>query len=161
MQTRISPRRQGDIGERSALSWLIDQGADVYLPFGHSPDIDLIANFGVRGLSRVQVKTSTVFQKRRWVVTLATRGGNQSWSGLVKHFSAERCDHLFVLVADGRRWFIPGCGRGRKLRTRAWRAEIRRVRGRTRPPVRGGSGGLIARLRAPRRGTRAVKGTRL
>jgi hypothetical protein len=26
---------------------------------------------------------------------------------LVKHFSSDRCDWLFVLVADGRRWFIP------------------------------------------------------
>jgi hypothetical protein len=25
----------------------------------------------------------------------------------VKHFSSDRCDLLFVLVADGRRWFIP------------------------------------------------------
>jgi len=40
-------------------------------------------------------------------VTLATRGGNQSWSGLVKRFSSDRCDWLFVLVGDGRRWFIP------------------------------------------------------
>jgi Holliday junction resolvase-like predicted endonuclease len=102
----ISRREQGDIGERSALSWLIDQGAKVYLPFGHSPDVDLIANFGDR-LSRVQVKTSTVFRQQRWVISLATRGGNQSWSGLVKYFGADRCDDLFVLVADGRRWFIP------------------------------------------------------
>lgn len=94
------------MGERSALNWLIDQGATVYLPFGHSPDIDLIANFGDL-VSRVQVKTTTVFRNARWVVSLATRGGNQSWSGLVKYFDAQRCDHLFVLVADGRRWFIP------------------------------------------------------
>ena len=106
MQTRISPRQQGDIGEKSALCWFIEQGVTVYLPFGHSPDIDLIANFGDH-VSRVQVKTSTVFAKGRWMVTLATRGGNQSWSGLVKYFGADRCDHLFVLVADGRRWFIP------------------------------------------------------
>jgi hypothetical protein len=33
--------------------------------------------------------------------------GNQSWNGIVKRFSAVRCDGLFVLVADGRRWFIP------------------------------------------------------
>jgi hypothetical protein len=26
---------------------------------------------------------------------------------LVKRFSPDRCDWLFVLVADGRRWFIP------------------------------------------------------
>ena len=45
--------------------------------------------------------------KGRFAVTLSTRGGNQSWSGLVKRFSSERCDWLFVLVGDGRRWFIP------------------------------------------------------
>jgi hypothetical protein len=106
MSGLISPREQGDIGERSALCWLIDQGATVYLPFGHSPDVDLVAGFGER-LVRVQVKTSNCMQKGRYAVTLATRGGNQSWSGLVKRFSAERCDYLFVLVGDGRRWFIP------------------------------------------------------
>ena len=106
MGERFSPRQQGDIGERSALCWLIDQGATVYLPFGHSPDVDLVAAFGDR-LVRVQVKTSSCVQKDRYMVTLATRGGNQSWSGLVKRFSAERCDYLFVLVGDGRRWFIP------------------------------------------------------
>ena len=34
-------------------------------------------------------------------------GGNQSWNKIVKRFSASRCDYLFVLVADGRRWLIP------------------------------------------------------
>ena len=111
MATRISPRRQGDIGELSALGWLIHQGASVYLPYGHSPDVDLVADFGDH-LTRVQVKTSTVFEKRRWHVSLATRGGNRSWSGLVKYFGADRCDHLFVLVADGRRWFIPAADVG-------------------------------------------------
>jgi hypothetical protein len=38
---------------------------------------------------------------------LCTRGANQSWNGIVKRFSASRCDRLFVVVADGRRWFIP------------------------------------------------------
>ena len=32
---------------------------------------------------------------------------NQSWNGIVKRFSPTRCDYLFVLVADGRQWFIP------------------------------------------------------
>jgi len=91
MDGRISPREQGDIGERSALCWLIDQGATVYLPFGHSPDVDLVAGFGDR-LVRVQVKTSNCVQKGRYTVTLATRGGNRSWSGVVKRFSSGRCD---------------------------------------------------------------------
>jgi hypothetical protein len=38
---------------------------------------------------------------------VCTRVGNQSWSGLVKRFSLSRCDYLFALVADGRRWLIP------------------------------------------------------
>ena len=33
---------------------------------------------------------------------ISTRGGNQSWSGLVKYFDGRRCDYLFALVADGR-----------------------------------------------------------
>jgi hypothetical protein len=104
--TRISPRLQGDIGEWSAIGWLIDQGAKVYLPLGHSPDVDVVADFGDR-LVRVQVKTSTVSRKDRFEVTLATRGGNRSWNGVSKLFRHAQCDYLFVHVGDGRRWFIP------------------------------------------------------
>jgi hypothetical protein len=108
MTTRISPREQGDIGERSAAVWLLSVArARVFIPFGHSPDTDLVAEMDGR-LVRVQVKTSTVRIKNgRYQVSVATKGGNQSWSGLVKRFSSSRCEYLFVLVADGRRWFIP------------------------------------------------------
>jgi hypothetical protein len=75
------------------------------VPFGPSPDWDLIAELDGR-LLRVQVKTSRCVQRGRWVVALCTRGGNQSWTGTVKRMSASRCDHLLVLVGDGRRWFI-------------------------------------------------------
>jgi MoaA/NifB/PqqE/SkfB family radical SAM enzyme len=102
----MSPRRQGDLGELSAMEWLASQGYAVYYPIGHSPDCDLIIDDG-RAFERVQVKTTTQFVKARWKVTLCTRGGNQSWNGLVKRFSAERCDRLFVLVGNGRRWFVP------------------------------------------------------
>jgi Holliday junction resolvase-like predicted endonuclease len=102
----ISPRRQGDLGEFSAMEWLASQGYSLYLPVGHSPDIDLIATDG-EALLRVQVKTTTHYRNRRWKVMLCTRGGNRSWNGVARFFSASRCDRLFVLVADGRRWFIP------------------------------------------------------
>jgi hypothetical protein len=102
----LPPREQGDVGERAALYWLVAQGAHVSIPFGHSPHYDLIADFGDR-LARVQVKTSACRQKERWAVTLCTRGGNQSWSGVVKKLDLDRFDFLFVLVADGRQWFIP------------------------------------------------------
>ena len=101
-----NPRRQGDLGEFSAIEWLWSKGYPVWYPLGHSPDVDLVTRFDGR-LVGVQVKTSTLPYKRGWALTICTRGGNQSWNGLVKRFSADRCDWLFALVADGRRWFIP------------------------------------------------------
>lgn len=107
MTGSLTPRRQGDIGELSAMEWLASRGAGVFVPVGHSPDVDVIADFGDR-LLRVEVKTSRHRPAPgRWAVALVTQGGNRSWSGRVKYFEATRCDYLFVHVADGRRWFIP------------------------------------------------------
>jgi hypothetical protein len=102
----LTPREQGDVGELSAMCWLASRGAHVAVPVGSSPHWDLMAELDGRAI-RVQVKTSRCFVKGRWDVTLCTRGGNQSWNGLVKRLDATRYDFLFVLVADGRRWFIP------------------------------------------------------
>jgi hypothetical protein len=102
----MNPRQQGDLGEQSAVEWLWSQGHPVFVPFGHSPDIDLIALIDGRAV-RVQVKTATHFRQGRWEVKVCTSGGNQSWNRIVKRFGPHRCDVLFVLVGDGRRWFIP------------------------------------------------------
>ena len=92
------------------MEWLTGRGALVWLPFTHSPHVDLMAEFQ-DGLIRVQVKTTTyrgsAEVKNRWHVSIATNGGNRSWSGVAKEFDARRVDYLFVLVGDGRRWFIP------------------------------------------------------
>jgi PD-(D/E)XK endonuclease len=101
-----NPRRQGDLGEFSAIEWLWSKRYPVWYPLGHSPDYDLVAEIDGR-LVRIQVKTATFVRGGRFEVALCTTGANQSWNGLVKRFSSERCDWLFVLVADGRRWFIP------------------------------------------------------
>jgi PD-(D/E)XK endonuclease len=108
---RMTPRSQGDLGEFSAIEWLGMHGYDVCAPLGHTRDADLVADDGTE-LIRVRVKTTTLHRNRRWGVTLCTRGGNRSWNGLVKRFSASRCDRLFVLVTDGRRWFIPAAAVG-------------------------------------------------
>jgi bifunctional DNA-binding transcriptional regulator/antitoxin component of YhaV-PrlF toxin-antitoxin module len=106
-EPKLKPREQGDIGELSAMEWLASRGAHIYVPVGHSPDVDLIAEIDGRML-RVEVKTSNHRNDAgRWSVHIATRGGNQSWNGVVKYFRPERCDFLFVHVGDGRRWFIP------------------------------------------------------
>jgi hypothetical protein len=106
MELAWTPRRQGDAGELSAMNWLFSAGARVYLPLFTDPDCDLVADFGGR-IDRVQVKTSTCWDGNRFVVALCTRGGNQSWNGIVKRIDPSRCDAVFVHVGDGRRWYIP------------------------------------------------------
>jgi hypothetical protein len=81
-------------------------GALICVPVGHSPDFDFVAAMEER-LLRVQVKTCIAFRNNRWPVAVCTRGGNRSWSGLVKRFDATKCDYLFAVVGDGRRWCIP------------------------------------------------------
>jgi hypothetical protein len=103
---RRDPRGQGDQGEASAVDWLLSIDADVFVPLGNSRDVDLMAIIDRQAL-RVQVKTTTRRYKRNWAVAVCTRGGNQSWNGMVKYLEPSHYDRLFVLVADGRRWFIP------------------------------------------------------
>jgi hypothetical protein len=105
--TSSQPRRQGDIGESLAAAWLVQAGYNLWIPFGHSPDADLVAEDAEHHLLRVQVKTSTVYRKNRWEVAICTRGGNRSWNGIVKRLDQSRYDLLFVVVADGRAWCIP------------------------------------------------------
>lgn len=83
----------------------------MWVPFSHSPHVDLMAEFDGQ-LIKVQVKTSTYkgsasCKNDRWHVSIATNGGNRSWSGLSKKFDPVHVDYLFVLAGDGRRWFIP------------------------------------------------------
>ena len=160
MPERIPPRIQGDCGEFSAIGWLLTRGARVFLPFEHSPDVDLVADLEGR-LIRVQVKTSTVYRNNRFEVSLATRGGNQSWSGLVNNFCPTQCDYLFVHCGNGRRWFIPsGAVDGATgillggPKYDDYEVEPGDALGAMAAP-------RIARLADPRRGSRAVKGVRL
>lgn len=111
MARLINRRQQGDLGEASAIEWFTRQGAVVSVPLWHSPDYDLIADLAGR-LVRVQVKTSTRRSPtpeghERWMLSLCTRGGNQSWSGVTKPLDTRKVDALFALVGDGRRWYIP------------------------------------------------------
>ena len=116
------PRRQGDLGEAAAIHWLTSIGAVVSFPLFHSPDYDLIADLGGK-LFRIQVKTSRCRHgpNDHFAVQLATSGGNQSWNRVVKRFDPARYDFLFVLVEDGRQWFIPSADVGGKSPDHRWR----------------------------------------
>jgi hypothetical protein len=67
--TTASPPAPGDIGELVGDGLLVRHGAKVFVPLGHSPDVDpdvdLVADFGDR-LVRAQVKTSTAEIRQRW-----------------------------------------------------------------------------------------------
>ena len=107
----INRRKQGDLGEASAIEWFTRLGATVFIPFGHSPDVDLVALLDGQ-LLRVQVKASTQTSTTptggsRHSVTVRTGGGNRSWTGIAKRLDPDRIDFLFVLTGDGRRWCIP------------------------------------------------------
>jgi hypothetical protein len=102
----LTPREQGDFGEMSAMYWLAWRGANVALPVGNNRHWDLVAELDNRVL-RVQVKTGRCHRQGRWEVRVSTSGGNQSWNRVVKLLDPSRFDYLFVLVGDGRRWFIP------------------------------------------------------
>jgi hypothetical protein len=76
----MNTREQGDLGELSAMCWLVSIGAAVAIPLGHSPDWDLIAEIDGR-LFRVQVKTCTCWYQGRWAVSVCTRGGTRVGMG--------------------------------------------------------------------------------
>lgn len=107
----INRQKQGDLGEASAIEWLLSRGAVVAIPFGHSPHFDLVAEIDDQVL-RIQVKTSTQQTQTdagetRYPVSLVTTGGNQSWSGVSKRIDTTRFELLFVLTVEGRRWLVP------------------------------------------------------
>jgi hypothetical protein len=86
--------RQSNIGGASAIQWLAQAGYRVYVPFGNRPLTDLMAARD-GGLFRIQVRTCTSSQDDRLQVPVR-KDGSRDW------------DFLFVFVADGRRWCIPG-----------------------------------------------------
>ena len=126
---------QGDLGEASAIEWLVFVRLSRLASRGPLRRTATSSPGSTAGLPGVQVKTSRRLFNGRFQVMVCTKGGNQSWNGVVKRFSATRCDWLFVLVANGRRWFIPASEVGGGSSDHARRPEIRGVRGRPRSSV--------------------------
>lgn len=125
----------------------------MFVSFGIASDHDLVADVG-RDPGRVQVKTATRFCHRGWTLPLATRGGNSRGLGVAKAFWRERCDHLFAVVGDGRRWFIPAraitATHGIVLGSTTWgEDEV--------DPREASRASPLATLRDPRRGSEVVK----
>jgi hypothetical protein len=103
---RANPREQGLLGLTDAIGWFGSQGWSISLPLIDSQPYDLVVDDGHR-LQRVQVKTTTYRSRYGvFVVSLATRGGNQSFH-TSKAFDATSCELLYVLTDAGERYLIP------------------------------------------------------
>jgi hypothetical protein len=110
-QRAVNRRVQGDLGEFSAMEWLASRGALVWIPLGHSPDVDLMAELDDR-LLRIQVKTSTLKALRARMACggrLRSRRAEATevGAGPPRRSDPTKVDFLFVVVGDGRRWFLP------------------------------------------------------
>src|SRR5690348_11671388 len=84
----VNRRVQGDIGELSAMEWLASRGATVWVPFNHSPHVDLMAEWDDRlsAGQNLDLPMASESGGDRWKVSICTNGGNQSWTGLTKRF---------------------------------------------------------------------------
>lgn len=103
---RANPREQGLIGLTDAIAWFGRHGWSVSLPLIDSQPYDLIVDDGQR-LGRVQVKTTTYRSRNGvYVVSLATRGGNQSFH-TSRGFDPSSCELLYVLTDAAERYLIP------------------------------------------------------
>ncbi|MFA9446213.1 group I intron-associated PD-(D/E)XK endonuclease [Egicoccus sp. AB-alg6-2] len=103
---RANPREQGLIGVTDAIGWFGRRGWSLSVPLIDSQPYDLVVDDGER-LHRVQVKTTTYRTRYGvYVVSLATRGGNQSFH-TSKPFDHAAVDLLYVLAEGRSRYLIP------------------------------------------------------
>jgi hypothetical protein len=103
---RANPREQGLIGFTDAVAWFGGRGWSVSVPLIDSQPYDLVVDDGTQ-LHRVQVKTTTCRSPYgTFIVSLATRGGNQSFH-TSKDFDPAASDLLYVLTDDRERYVIP------------------------------------------------------
>lgn len=87
----MNSKQQGAIGVAIAIAHYTKLGYAVFVPVSDVSRYDLILDNG-SGPLRLEVKTTS---QANGLVHLATRGGNQSWSGEVKRITKENCDLVF------------------------------------------------------------------
>lgn len=102
-------KKQGDAGLGQAIAYFTMKGYDVALPLTDSADWDLIVEIDGT-LKRVQVKTSTSFDKQGTMkFEAAVRGGNKtSTNSSVKRIQDQNWDVIFLChLVTGKSALIP------------------------------------------------------
>lgn len=101
----MNSNMRANIGIGSAIAYFTKLGYIVSVPLTDSQNYDLVVDIG--GLKKVQVKTTAYKQRDKYVVSLATKGGNRSGSGEIKRFDSTCVDILYALTADDEIYVIP------------------------------------------------------
>lgn len=94
----MNTKEQGAIAVAQAISFYTKLGYAVFTPISDTSRFDLIVEKeGI--LFRIEVKSCS---RENGQFELATKGGNQSWSGEVKRITSSNCDKVFLynLVTD-------------------------------------------------------------
>ena len=103
---RDNPRHQGEIGLSDAIGWFGRRGLTVSIPLADNQPYDLVVDVD-GALARVQVKTTTTRSAYgRFVASLETAGGNQSFHTR-KPFDPALVEIVYALTDDGDRYLIP------------------------------------------------------
>jgi len=81
------------MGVGRAIAYYSAKGWAAFIPVADMSRYDLIVDDGER-LIKVEVKTTT---RTNGEISLRTKGGNSTWSGIVKYISTSDCDVVFVV----------------------------------------------------------------
>lgn len=96
----MSSKQQGDLGVAAAINHYMNLGYVVSFPLTDTARYDLVVDRG--GLLRLEVKTTMRTRPSgSYEASLCTKGGNQSWTGVIKTLSSDECDLVFVWTPIG------------------------------------------------------------
>jgi len=101
-------KKQGDWGMGQAIAYFTQAGCTVSVPITDSQHYDLIVDYPLTGLKKVEVKT-TVYMRRKgryFALNLRVFGGNRSGIQKARKL-CESVDIVFAVTAAGTRYLIP------------------------------------------------------
>lgn len=86
----------GILGETKVISFLIENGFDVFFPYGGKTTFDLVAHREGE-LFRIEVKTTEAEAATGWYVKIKKSRHNKNIN-IEKHFKPSQCDFLAVYI---------------------------------------------------------------
>lgn len=105
MNSFKNTKKQGDMGLGSAIFYFTNIGQTISIPLTDSQDYDLVVEIN-NLLKKVQIKSCN-FKRKYFEVNLSVKGGNRTNRGNIKMFDNAKCDYLFIVTNQPKRYLIP------------------------------------------------------